>query len=339
MIEKIGLTKVADQFLSAEEGMPRKKFMGRAKIARIWPPIAAIAMLATVAACDQAPAPPMLSPKAAVATVHAPAPIDVDGETARLQAALHREIPNLAVDTPDASRKWIDRAQSAIATSDFKIDRAQLVVVVDRNPQTQQMRILLARPEGSWIDLGGTKVSTGQTGRRDYYITPTGVFLHTDAILDWRAEGTFNENHIRGLGVKGMRVWDFGWQTAKKGWGTGESGDIRLLLHATDPDYLERRIGHPASKGCVRIPAVMNRFLDQYGVLDADYERAAKSDIRFAALLLSTRTPTLLAGDALVIVDSSEALPATALTAPAAHSGDRSSKAAGIGNPQRAELA
>jgi hypothetical protein len=53
-----------------------------------------------------------------------------------------------------------------------------------------------------------------ETGRRDYYLTPTGVFLHPDAILDWRAEGTFNTQHIRALGLKGMRVWDFGWQPA-----------------------------------------------------------------------------------------------------------------------------
>ncbi len=268
-----------------------------------------------------------MAPKAAVAVIYAPAAIDVDSETARLQAALHREVPNLTLDTAEASRQWIARAQSAIAKSDFKIDHAQLVVVVDRNPQTQQMRILAARSEGPWRDLGGAKVSTGQTGRHDYYITPTGVFLHTDAILDWRAEGTFNENHIRGLGVKGMRVWDFGWQTAAKGWGTGESGDIRLLLHATDPDYLERRIGHPASKGCVRIPAAMNRFLDRHGVLDADYERAAKSDIRFADLLLPDRKPTPLAGEALVIVNSSETLPAAAHAAPPANSEYRSSGA------------
>jgi hypothetical protein len=154
--------------------------------------------------------------------------------------------------------------------------------------------------------LGGTKVSTGQAGRRDYYLTPTGVFLHTDLILDWRAEGTFNPQHIRGLGLKGMRVWDFGWQRATKGWGTREEGDIRLLLHATDPDYLERRLGPPASKGYVRIPATMNRFLDRHGILDADYERAAKDDPRFEAILLPDRTPIPLDGNALVIVDSSE---------------------------------
>jgi hypothetical protein len=118
-----------------------------------------------------------------------------------------------------------------------------------RNPDVEQIRVVLARPDGAWSSLGGTKVSTGQAGRRDYYLTPTGVFLHTDLILGWRAEGTFNPQHIRGLGLKGMRVWDFGWQRATKGWETRKEGDIRLLLHATDPDYLERRLGRPASKG------------------------------------------------------------------------------------------
>ena len=51
-----------------------------------------------------------------------------------------------------------------------------------------KMRIVLARPDGAWDSLGGTRVSTGQMGRRDYYLTPTGIFLHTDLILDWRAE-------------------------------------------------------------------------------------------------------------------------------------------------------
>jgi lipoprotein-anchoring transpeptidase ErfK/SrfK len=337
--------------------MQRDKFRRRIRIVRILPAIAAIATVAIVVACVQAPPPltdaptatapavyapaPLTdAPTAIAAAVHAPAPptvastviapavhalgpLEVDGETGRLRAALHHEVPNLTVDAPEASREWIARAQSAIATSDFKIDHPQLVVVADSNPRIQQMRILLAQSNKPWMDLGGTKVSTGQTGRRDYYVTPTGVFLHTDAILDWRAEGTFNENHIRGLGVKSMRVWDFGWQNATKGWGTGETGDIRLLLHATDPAYLERRIGHPASKGCVRIPAVMNRFLDRHGVLDAEYEHAAKEDLRFAALLLPDRTPTPLAGDALIIVDSAGSPPTAAQTAAAsAHSGD-----------------
>ena len=154
--------------------------------------------------------------------------------------------------------------------------------------------------------IGGTRVSTGQVGRFDYYITPVGVFRHTDSILDYRAEGTFNENHIRGLGLKGMRVWDFGWQTAGKGWRADrEQGPMRLLMHATDPANLEYRIGRPASKGCIRVPAAVNKFMDHHGVLDADYERAAKVDPTFRAVLPRDRVPTPLAGNALVVIDSS----------------------------------
>ena len=81
---------------------------------------------------------------------------------------------------------------------------------------------------------------------------------------------------------------------------------MRLLLHATDPATLERQIGRAASDGCVRIPTAMNRFLDAHGVLDRDYERAAQRNARFAALLLPERTPTPLAGNALVVIDSAE---------------------------------
>jgi hypothetical protein len=49
----------------------------------------------------------------------------------------------------------------------------------------------------------------------------------------------------------------------------------------------------------------MNRFLDHYGILDADYEQVAKGDPRFEALLLPARAPTPLAGNALTVVDSS----------------------------------
>jgi hypothetical protein len=303
----------------------------RISISRIgFPVVAAIVLSAIICACAQTPAwqerpanarletspsvllataPVEAPPKAPGEAARTTTPFDINKEVARLKAALHQEVPKLILDTPNIARGWIIRAQEMVGASDLNINHPQVLVVVDRNPRVQQLRLVLARTEGSWLSLGGTKVSTGQTGRFDYYVTPTGVFLHTDLILDWRAQGTFNEHHIRGLGSKGMRVWDFGWQTAIKGWGTEETGEIRLLLHATDPDYLERRLGRRASKGCVRIPDAMNRFLDRHGILDADYERAATDDPRFAALLLPDRTPTPLAGDALVIIDSSQPLP------------------------------
>jgi hypothetical protein len=232
--------------------------------------------------------------------------IDVEGEAAHLRAALAREVPAAIVDTPAQGQAWIALSRAAVADSNQSIDQAQILVVVDRNPGVQQLRLVLARPHATWQDLGGSKVSTGESGRRGYYLTPTGVFPHTDLILDWRAAGTFNAQHIRGLGRRGMRVWDFGWQEAATGWGTPEESEIRLLMHATDPAYLEQRLGQRASKGCVRIPDEMNRFLDRHGILDADYERAARLDRRFAALLLPGRIPTPLAGNMLVVVDSAE---------------------------------
>ena len=105
--------------------------------------------------------------------------IDVDGEMMRLR---------VIVDSAESERAWMARTQAAVAASAQTIDRPQLLVVVDRNPDVEQIRLVLARPDGAWSSLGGTKVSTGQAGRRDYYLTPTGVFLHTDLILDWRAE-------------------------------------------------------------------------------------------------------------------------------------------------------
>lgn len=238
---------------------------------------------------------------------------DIGGEVARLQAALARDVPGRITDTPDGERRWAALAQTEIAAGGHAVRRPQLVVVVDRNPAVQEMRILLAQPSGSWQSLGGVKISTGQEGRDGYFITPTGVFLHTDEILDWRAEGTFNANGIRGLGLRGMRVWDFGWQTAERGWeAEGRESTIRLLLHATDPDVLEQRLGRPASKGCIRVPGPMNVFLDRNGILDVDYEAAAKLDPRYDAVLRPDRTPTPLAGNMLVIVDSVGGSAATA---------------------------
>jgi len=245
--------------------------------------------------------------------------VAVELEMQRLQDTLSQEVPHLVPRTPVSDAAWIALARAEIMGAEMMIDRPQLLVVVDRNPQVQQLAIVLARPNGEWQTVGGTKVSTGSSGRFDHYITPRGVFRLTDAVLGYRAEGTLNENGIRGLGAKGMRVWDFGWQVAMKGWNAGPGKPdripIRLMMHATDPARLEQRIGRPASQGCIRIPSAMNRFLDRHGVLDAEYERSAVTDIRFRALLLPRREPSLLAGNTLVVVDSAEQAPTTATVA------------------------
>jgi hypothetical protein len=232
---------------------------------------------------------------------------DVSREASRLRRALLLEVPEHTIGNADGTEAWIAHAKAVVDASQTVIDRPQLLVVVDRDPAVQELRIVLARPDAPWQVIGGSRVSTGQAGRHGYFITPIGVFLHTDNILDYRALGTFNENHVRGLGFKGMRVWDFGWQAAERGWGADrDTVEIRLEMHATDPDHLVQRLGRTASEGCVRVSATMNRFLDVHGVLDADYERAAVDDRRFQGILRSDREPTPLAGNAMVVVDSSQ---------------------------------
>ena len=249
------------------------------------------------------PAPP---PAPAVETAPAPPPRDYATDAKLLRLSMSHEVPHAIFGDAADDAAWISRTRAELAASPDKIASPQLLVAVDRNPKVQQMRVILAVPGGQWQVIGGGKVSTGRSGRKYYYITPTGVFPHTDAILDYRAEGTFNENHIRGLGGKGMRVWDFGWQTADKGWqGNGDSGEIRMLMHATDPEYLEPRLGRSDSMGCVRISAAMNVFLDRHAVLDADYLQAAKTDPRYAAILPQDGDPSPYAGVYLVIFDSS----------------------------------
>jgi hypothetical protein len=238
----------------------------------------------------------------------------VDRAFAELQAAMEAEVSGLLKPGRRLALQAAIRAQMMLRQAGGLVDRPQLMVVVDRNPSAQRLFLMLAGPSdpGLWRLVGAARVSTGQWGRKDYYLTPIGVFAHTDSILDFRAAGTFNEHHVRGLGAAGMRVWDFGWHWAVKGWHTdGEGGDIRLMMHATDPDLLERRLGRPASEGCVRVSSSLNRFLDRHGVLDADYERAASQDIRFSALLGHDHEPSPLAGRLLVVIDTS--LPADAL--------------------------
>lgn len=257
--------------------------------------------------------PPGRTPIVKAVAQHSALVVPVEDDAARqaadLRKAMESEVVHLLKPSSATVADAALRATILVHQSGQVVDRPQLVVVVDRNPRVETLYLMLARPgtAAGWRLVGAAHVSTGQSGRKDYYITPVGVFAHTDAILDFRAQGTFNEHHVRGLGLAGMRVWDFGWQWALKGWHTdGEGGDIRLQMHATDPKLLEGRLGRPASEGCVRVSSTMNRFLDKYGVLDADYELMAVTDGRYANLLRSDRTPSPLSGRLLVVIDTSQ---------------------------------
>ena len=211
------------------------------------------------------------------------------------------------LDVPPADQQgYVLLLQQALAAASISAVAGQSVVLVDRSPQVQAAMVLVRTQAGGWHWLGATAVSTGKTGRFEHFVTPLGVFAHTLDNPDFRAEGTFNKNHIRGYGLRGRRVFDFGWQLAERGWGDGGSSKMRLQMHATDPQVLEPRLGRVASEGCIRIPATLNVFLDVHGVLDADYEAAAASG-QHLWILKPSRTTMPWPGRHMVIVDSQAA--------------------------------
>ncbi len=178
---------------------------------------------------------------------------------------------------------------------------SQYFLLVDRNAERQTASLALFDGSKKEIAILGTsKTSTGDPKRRGHFETPIGIFKNTPSNMSYRALGTKNSKGWRGLGAKGSRIWDLGWQrTNLPRDGTTE---IRLLVHATDPDFGELRLGKQDSKGCIRIPATFNRFLDRYGILDAEYERSEKA--RY--VLRKDRSPAAFAGSLVVVVDSAQ---------------------------------
>jgi len=230
-----------------------------------------------------------------------------DGTT--LASAFQTEVDRrLDIPQPDQVR-YAQMLEGALAATDTPFQRSQYILVLDRNPNVQAIFVY-------WLDIqaaddhlhfiGASPASTGKPGRRGYFVTPLGVFAHTLLNRDFRAEGTLNKLGVRGYGRKGMRVFDFGWVQGERGWGGGGVNEMRLLLHATDPVYLEQYLGTPWSKGCIRIPETLNTFIDRYGLLDADYEQALASGKKLW-VLRPDRTPTPWPGRYLVIIDSGSA--------------------------------
>ena len=184
---------------------------------------------------------------------------------------------------------------------------SQFIMLVDRNPKVQVGILFWIDAEGVAQFMGASPVSTGRGTGFEHFETPTGVFAHTVANLDYRAEGTKNSKGVRGYGEKGRRVFDFGWQPAKKGWGDKQIAPMRFQVHATDPHVLESRLWTVQSKGCVRIPATLNQLLDRYALLDADYNAAVAEGRKFW-VLGKNREDNRWAGKYLVVVDSARDL-------------------------------
>ncbi len=235
-----------------------------------------------------------------------------------MQSFVLRVAPALTVPADEQAR-YASLALAMLHEAGIGLLGSQYALVVDRNPKVQVVILYWLPAGGAPAHVGATPVSTGRIGQFDHFETPTGVYAHSLENPDFRAQGTKNVNGILGYGAKGMRVYDFGWQQAYRGWGKGGLSTMRLQMHATDPVLLEPKLGTPQSKGCIRIPATLNRLLDHYGLLDADYELAADL-ISPPWVLQPGRTPADGAGRYLIIVDTGRdsrpgwAVPARAAT-------------------------
>jgi hypothetical protein len=181
--------------------------------------------------------------------------------------------------------------------------KREIDVRLDVPARVQAAFLYWRSPEGAFQLVGATPAATGRPGEYEHFLTPLGVFAHSLANPDFRAEGTRNAAGILGYGAKGMRVYDFGWVEAERTWDPGRGSLMRLQVHSTDPDLLEPMLGAWHSKGCIRIPALLNLFIDRYGLLDADYEAAVRAG-NLLWMLRADREPTATPGRWLVVVDS-----------------------------------
>ncbi|VTU22169.1 hypothetical protein E5CHR_01335 [Variovorax sp. PBL-E5] len=219
-------------------------------------------------------------------------------------AQTYRDQVEMRLDPPaDEALRYGVLALEALERAGIPPAHAQYVALVDRNPNVQAIFLYWLDSGSAPLLVGASPVSTGRGGDFDHFETPLGVFEHSISNPDFRAEGTLNARGIRGYGAKGMRVFDLGWQQAERLWGHGGTSTMRLQMHATDPELLESRLGSAQSKGCIRIPASLNRLLDRFGVLDEDYLSAAAEGLPMW-VLPPAQTPVEGAGRYLIVVDT-----------------------------------
>jgi hypothetical protein len=221
-----------------------------------------------------------------------------------LRAVFARDVTRHLNVPAAAQQEYGQRLQAALEQNQLGNLAGEYVVLVDRSANVQALFIYFRpTPADQWLMIGASPVATGRPGEFDHFITPLGVFEHTPDNMDFRAEGTMNENGIRGYGKRDMRIFDLGWAQGERGWGKGGMSQMRFQMHATDPDKLEPLLGIRHSKGCVRIPASLNVFLDHYGILDAEYEALVASG-KPLWVMHSDRQVTPWAGRYIVVVDS-----------------------------------
>ena len=132
----------------------------------------------------------------------------------------------LDVPLPEQSRN-LAMIDQVLSDANLQQLPTQAFVLVDSSLQVQSAIVLVREEDGTWTWICAAAVSTGMVGTCQYFVTPLGVSPHSLQNPDFRAEGTFNKNHVRGDGLSGRRVFDLGWQVAERGWGAGGTSKMR----------------------------------------------------------------------------------------------------------------
>jgi len=184
-------------------------------------------------------------------------------DPAALSQSYRNEVDRRLELPADEALRYGELARGALAAAGISLSSAEYVVVIDRSPQVQALLLYWLPPAAPGWLVGASPVSTGRGGAFDHFETPLGVFEHSTANPDFRAQGTRNSNGIRGYGAKGLRVFDLGWQQA---------------------------------------PASLNRLLDRFGVLDADYLNVTEGAASW--VLAPDRTPLADAGRWVIVVET-----------------------------------
>lgn len=216
---------------------------------------------------------------------------------AEIESIFRSEVSDLSVDC----NYYLSWAKNVSENYFLNLEHSyekQTFLFVDRAEGKQLIAVGILSPEEGVSFIGWDKVSTGNPTKSNHFHTPIGVFKHSTSIVGWRAKGTPNSLGIRGLGEKGMRIWDFGWQIVEE-----DNREIRLAMHATDPVHSEPNLGTRQSQGCIRISAKMNLFIDIYGIIDADYLEDLENP-RYSWYLNPDIKPVSYPGYYLIVADS-----------------------------------
>jgi hypothetical protein len=229
--------------------MDALRFAARAVATAVAIAVYAISCAAAVAAPGYGPASPAgeqgaaAGPAATVNASEVAAPDAagvVDPRRAFMLRAVFAQTVTRRLKVPATEqRAYANRLEAALTANTLGNLSGEYVALVDRSANVQALFVFFrAAPADNWQMIGASPVSTGRPGEYDHFITPLGVFEHTPSNMDFRSEGTQNENHIRGYGKRDMRIFDLGWAQGERGWGKGGMSQMRLQMHATDPDRL-----------------------------------------------------------------------------------------------------